>query len=118
MTEREWIPDRLLEHVRERFQNASVATLADALSELQCLSMCAESCLSEELEEAFGGYSKFTFDYYDMSFEVHGVPAAFVCTTEQQQRFWDLGFLRFWVHESDSRREPGERYYFKRAVES
>ncbi len=113
MSEREWSQERLTAHAATWLRKGC-DTLADVLSTLQCLTCCAEDCLSEELEAVFGDYSKFTFDYYDMSFEVHGVPEGFVCSKEQQARFWALGFSRFWTHEdAEERRKPGEHIYFR-----
>lgn len=110
MGDREWSQESLVAHASRCFQERP-PNLAGALALLQCLTACAESCLSEEeLQEVFGDYDKFTFDYYDMSFEVHGVDDPGL-TNEQQERFWGLGFSRFWTHVEGERRKPGERFY-------
>ncbi len=110
---REWTQEQLLEHAAKWLKERP-ASLADTLSVLQCLTGCAESCLGEELEAVFGDYDHFTFDYYDMSFEVYGVSDSGL-NPEQQQRFWSLGFRRFWTHEHPTEsRQPGERSYGKR----
>lgn len=110
MNDREWTQEEVIRHLRTIFISP-VLNLASAMDIIQTAGFIADNCLGEELTEVFCEWERFTFDYYDMSFEVFGIPEGFVCSTEHIDRFRKLGFAHFWTHTADKPRLAGEKYY-------
>jgi hypothetical protein len=69
-------------------------------------------------------WSDYSYDYYDGSLEIYGVPEIFELCEESLSKLKEFGFRIIWLHTVDSkklytnqtpRHEQGERYYSLRS---
>lgn len=70
-----------------------------------------EEAIGEAFEAAFGAdtYEELTWDFYDHSLEVHGVPNDLAMTEPFLAQVWGWGFVRMWLRHQDN----SESYFHK-----
>lgn len=74
-------------------------SLADQVFDAQHALAVAEDRFCEATERILGGELwDWTWDYYDRSFELHGVPVGFDLTDDQMAAFAGIGFFQCWLN--------------------
>lgn len=86
---------------------------ADDLFDAQLRMARCEGMVHDLIEIVLGdAWADITYDYYDASMEIYGVPAGRVLSETEQALFWAEGFQKIWTHEHEKEaRRPGERFY-------
>ena len=105
--------------------SSDTKTKADELFDLQIFVMKADGELGDMLDSLSKPFdwSDFSYDYYDYSLEIYGVPDSYKLCGGDAKKLKEYGFHQVWTHcvnnkadygasaSPNNRKQKGERFY-------